>query len=57
VWTFRGVGLNVDDVRVCARARETSVLSWLGCAEGTRVVVKIGVLVETGFADAELFLK
>lgn len=31
MWTFRGAGWNVDDVRVGAQARETSE-----CAVGTR---------------------
>jgi hypothetical protein len=43
-------------VRVCARARETSVRGWLGCAESARVV---GVIEVAGFAIAlaDLFLK
>jgi hypothetical protein len=59
VLTFRGAGWNVDDVRVCARARETSMQRWSECAVGTRalVVVAIGV-VATDFALADLpFLK
>lgn len=59
MWTFRGARWNVDDVRVCAGARETSMQRWPECAVGMRgpAVVAIGV-VASDFALADLpFLK
>ncbi len=58
--TSRVAGWNVDDVRVCARVRETSVRRRLECAVGTnvRAVVAIGVvLIDDSGLDDLPFLK